>query len=48
MHAINFQLLALVAVVFLTIFSGWEFSTTTTMSAWSGPVVEKPDNIVWD
>jgi hypothetical protein len=43
----SYQLLALAAVLFITVFCGWGYSTST-VSAWSVAGVESADNIVWD
>ncbi len=47
MQAINYQLLALAAIVFVTVFSGWSYGTTT-MSSWSVAYVQQRDDIPWD
>ena len=44
---INYHLLALAAIVFVTVFSGWSYSTAT-MSSWSVAYVQQPDDIPWD
>jgi hypothetical protein len=45
--AISYPLLALAAVVFITVFSGWSYSVTS-VSGWTVSDVETFDNVAWD
>lgn len=47
MQAINYQFLALVAIVLVTVFSSWS-AAPTTVPSWSVSHVQQRADIPWD